>query len=216
MDKFRVTQKNIQQLVRIAGRIMLESDMNAAQLSDTEFAQRISEQVTKLGRSPLQITIDHKNKLLRTARQFAKNKEMPLAILVAATWVEHWINGFILQRAHQMKISVKHRNEMLRTVSLTGKYTWLLAILGSKPIAPVHVQHIRQLAEERNAFVHYKWIREDIDERNSQAEIKRMVQIFVAFEKTVKYLRKYDPPRLRRADTQRVSKFASSLRLPAD
>lgn len=216
MDKFPVTKKNIQRLARIAGRIMLETDLDAAQLSDTEFAQRISEQVTKLGSSPVQITIDHKTKLLRTARQFAKNKEMPLAILVAATWVEHWINGFILQRANQMKISVKHCNEMLRTVPLTGKYTWLLAILGSKPIAPVHVQHIRQLAEERNAFVHYKWIREDIGERNSQAEVKRMEQIFVAFEKTVKYLGKYDAPRLRRADIQRVSKFASRLRLPAD
>lgn len=216
MVKFSLTQKNIQRFVRLAGRLMLEKGIDATQLSDTEFAQKLFDQVTLLRNAPLQFTIDHRSKLLRTARQFAKNNEMHLAILVAATWIEHWINGLILQRTDQMKISVKHRNEMLRTVSLAGKYTWLLAILGSKPIAPSHVQHIRQLAEERNAFVHYKWIREDIDESSSEAEKKRMVHIFVAFEKTVKYLRKYDPPHVRRSATQRVSKLASSLRLPTD
>jgi hypothetical protein len=212
-----LTRRNFQRLYRLAGRLMLESgDIDATQLSEAELAKRIADHLALLADAPLEIAVDHKGKLLRTARLFARSNEMHLAILIAATWMEHWINGFILRRSDHMRLSVEQRNEMLRTVPLAGKCTWLLTILGSRPIAPAHIRHIRQLADERNAFVHYKWVFKDIDEDISATERKRMVRIFDVFEKTVKYLRHYDPTRPRRSATRRISKLAAGLpRLPA-
>lgn len=211
MARPKLTRRDFQRLFRLAGRLMLESGtVNTGQLNDSELSEKVFDYLDYLHASPLRITTDHRGELLRAARQFKSSKEFPIAILLAATWIEHWINGFIVKQTSHL--SNAHRNEMLRTVPLHGKLTWFLALLNAKPISAIRVRSIRQLADERNAFVHYKWLETDIDAPTAK-ESDRLARIFAEFEKTVRYLRAYDRSNMRGVDRRRIGKLAA--RIPA-
>jgi hypothetical protein len=72
--------------------------------------------------SKIDVTLDHTGKLLRLTRQFAKRREPNVAILLAATWIEHWVNGLVLERCSKLKLTTTEHNRMLRDVGQRGSY----------------------------------------------------------------------------------------------
>ena len=103
------------------------------------------------------VVIDHTPKLLRNARTAKSEHNHELAVLMYATWIEHSINLVLQQVAFARGISEPHFQAMLREASLRAKTTWLLPLLGIKPLSEVVVGRIQKLADTRNAFIHYKW-----------------------------------------------------------
>lgn len=103
------------------------------------------------------VVLDHTPALLRHARTARAKNDYELAVLMYATWVEHSINLVMQHFAIARGLSRNDFQGMLREASLRAKTTWLLPLLGVKPLNPQTVARIQKLADARNAFIHYKW-----------------------------------------------------------
>lgn len=154
---------------------------------DAEFKQYLLTFANKRG--PVFIQIDHRLEMLSLAREYKKIYKYELACLFYATWVEHWLNGIVSVLATRFGMTHAHVTNIIRDVSLRGKLSWLLKLLGSREIYHSHKNAILKLADLRNAFVHYKWKPIDADEMNADLEFKKIVD---SFEKTVKYLQNFE------------------------
>jgi hypothetical protein len=85
-----------------------------------------------------------------------------------------------------MKINSKITNDIIRSVNFIGKLTWLPAILRLPLIRETHKKIILKLADDRNAYVHYKHNPdpEDLQDNKINAE-------FIQIEKSITYFKKY-------------------------
>jgi hypothetical protein len=112
-------------------------------------------------------TIDHTGSLRDLGRKFERNERPWLATLFYATWVEHVLNGLIALAVSRRGDTDAVTKQIIRDVPLQGKLTWLLPLLGYRPLGQAHVGHLQKLADFRNQFVHYKWSYVDINESGS-------------------------------------------------
>jgi hypothetical protein len=136
----------------------------------------------------VEVVIDHTSTLLRQARQAHKAGDDEIAVILYATWVEHFVNKIVLTGSERCGLSREHGYEMLRDVSLRGKVTWLLPLVGFRAIGQAHLKTLTTLSERRNQYVHYKW--KGLNESRSEARSVR--QLIETTEKTVRYLRRYE------------------------
>lgn len=135
----------------------------------------------------LPVTIDHSPDLLQRAREAKANGNIELSTLFYAMWVEHWLNWLVRCLLSKKNMSEMHFGEIVRTVSIRGKLTWLLALLDAKPIPSNHIAAIQRMADARNAFAHYKW-------KPTAAENRELREIRIcaeSFESTIRYLKSY-------------------------
>jgi hypothetical protein len=140
------------------------------------------------GSRPMLMAIDHRPSLLRQARLFARGRSVEIGLMFYATWFEHWINGILTRKMHAL--DERQRLQMLREPSLTGKFTWVLALVHGVHISALHLKTIARVAELRNAFVHYKFVMEDVDawQEGESEQSTTLVRV----ERTVKYLRRLE------------------------
>ncbi|MBV8856780.1 MAG: hypothetical protein JOZ02_07460 [Acidobacteria bacterium] len=141
------------------------------------------EVIEYLQKYSFQIVIDYTGDILRQARTFHKLKNEQFACLFYALWVEHQLNNIVASLAQTQRLSYKEIDSMVRDTSYRAKVSWLLRILGVKPLSAAHSNRIFKLMELRNSFVHYKWKPE------SEQQQKELTDIINAIEKTVRYLR---------------------------
>jgi hypothetical protein len=136
-----------------------------------------------------QIVIDHTEDLLKTARKFNKTGNTNNAKIFYATYFEHQLNGIINELCIKKSINNKETNNIIRSVNLIGKLTWLPLLLGIPQIAIKHKNVILKLAGDRNAYIHYKHNPEpdEIDENDEQKQQDDIKEI----EKTITYFKKY-------------------------
>lgn len=107
-------------------------------------------------RTGLSLVIDHTQNLLRAARLHRRRAEHELAILLYATWAEHWLNGVIATACQRRKMHPESVEQMLRETPSRGKQTWVLELLGLRPLSATCVALLGELQALRNGFVHYK------------------------------------------------------------
>src|SRR5205085_10803209 len=106
--------------------------------------------------------------------------------LFYAIWFEHWLNGIISTFAERRKLTQDEISKMIRDTNFDAKSTWMLRVLGAKPINKAHWQSMKRINDLRNAFIHYKWKAEaDEVERNRERAL-------AAVGKTIRYLRAYE------------------------
>lgn len=104
---------------------------------------------------------------------------------------------------------MNYRKEILRSISIQGKCTWLLQLLGARPIAKQHVKMIQHISELRNAFVHYKWTMTDIDASPREQDTAIVVaKALKNYEKTIKYLHKYESDKVLYRSSRRAYRLA--------
>ncbi len=158
-----------------------------------------------------QLVIDHTEDLLNTARKFNKNGNTDNAKIFYATYFEHELNGIIDELCMKKSISKKETNNIIRSVNLIGKLTWLPLLLGIPQIAIKHKNTILKLAGDRNAYIHYKHNPEP-DEINENDEQKQQDDI-KEIEKTINYFKKYISRTLyKNQKTQLVNKLKKRKR----
>ncbi len=132
------------------------------------------------------VVLDHTQALLRRAREYRRRNQPYLACVFYALWAEHKINQWIASLAQQRQLADSDVEAMIRDTQHRAKLTWLLRVLGAPEVAKSHRAVIQQLMEHRNAFVHYKWRKHKLRER-------QQLLIFVnAFEHTVRYFCRYE------------------------
>ncbi len=136
-----------------------------------------------------QIIIDHTDSLISSARQFNEADDFNKAKVFYATYFEHQLNGLINKLCQRKSIDKKEINNIIRSINIIGKLTWLPLILEIPKISIKHKNVILKLAEDRNAFIHYKHNPEP-DEQNANHKEKQQDDI-KQIERTIIYFKKY-------------------------
>jgi hypothetical protein len=179
--------------------------------TDTEIARALHQWVRSWPDDMRLIAvIDHRRGLLNHARRMRRSGEHRLAVLLFATWVEHWLNALVDARCIALRIAEKDKVEIVRSVQLAGKATWLLALLKARRLAANHVQSILGIAELRNAFVHYKWKGFDMDGGEDKKDADRYKAWGQKIERTIKYLQRYESRELLHSSERRVRNLGRS------
>jgi hypothetical protein len=97
-----------------------------------------------------------------------------------ATWIEHSLNLILQQVAFAQGLSKAHFQSMIKEASLRAKTTWILPLLGVRPLTEVTVGRVQKLADTRNAFIHYKWGQlskaAEADQQRALADAEKVVR----------------------------------------
>src|SRR2546423_11757400 len=110
------------------------------------------------GEQKMAWVIDPRSTLLAQARDFRKRERAELAILLYATWFEHWINGLLDNRAATAGFTAAEVSLLLRhTSTLKAKFSCFPVIVKFPRLSAKHIHAVATCAELRNAFVHYKF-----------------------------------------------------------
>jgi len=138
------------------------------------------------------IVIDYQDTILGQARHFKNKNEHNYAKLFYATFFEHSINGIIENECRKKKLSQKTKNEVLRKVNLDDKFGWMRELFQLPKFSDKHFKTIIKLADNRNAFIHYKYPPRpgELSDLDNEKEI--IDQEFDDIEKAVRYMKTYD------------------------
>ncbi|WP_147679168.1 hypothetical protein [Algibacter pacificus] len=136
-----------------------------------------------------QVIINHTNTLIKNARHFNKIGEYNNAKIFYATYFEHELNRIINELCHRKSIDKKETNNIIKSINIIGKLTWLPLLLGIPKISVKHKNIILKLADNRNAYIHYKHNPEtnqlNINQKHKEQEDIKQI------EKTITYFKKY-------------------------
>jgi hypothetical protein len=154
----------------------------------------------------LRLIVDHRAALVASARLAARKGDVHIASVLYAVWTEHWLNGVIKARAAAVGLNHDMSKEMIRSVQVAGKTTWLLFLLGLPRISSRHATQIHKLFEARNSFIHYKWtVLPDSDEKRAEEKLNSLV---LAYDRTVEYLQRFENKYLFSKTKRRLHRIA--------
>lgn len=151
-------------------------------INDMDRSDVLGETLKLIEDMDFKFVLDYKDNILEHARKFCMNNEIELSYLLYATWFEHWINEIISILAGRKDLNDKEIYEIIRNISIRGKYTWLLKLFEFEEIDEEHLKLIFKLIELRNGFVHYKWNEKNDDLKDKEAIVMENI------EETVEYL----------------------------
>ena len=153
----------------------------------------------------LHIGFDYRRDLLTEgARHWAAGKH-ELAYVFYATFFEHSIN-FIIVNHIAKRLLPASRIELVRTLPLPAKFGWLLELAGLPKFNPTHRLRILQVAERRNAFIHYKFPTEPISAKESKPSPSERNAEFEQILSAVKYIKAYSTKLITKGMSGKVSK----------
>ena len=159
--------------------------------------------------------IDHTKGLLAEARQFLRQEQLELSALFFATFFEHRLNWLITQVCRQKQVDDLMIAQLLREANVRSKCTWILALLGQKPIRPDVLNAINAINEIRNSFIHYKWPNAELDHEKSAKSDAQILERLKKAETVVRYLRRFEEGKLYRGHGPRVRRAIKTVSPPA-
>jgi hypothetical protein len=115
----------------------------------------------------ISLAIDHASELLPEARRLLRAGKNELSAVYFATYFEHRLDWLIVQICDSKKINGATVKQVLRDTSMRAKCTWVMTLLGHKPFSKEKLRAIDEIAEVRNAFIHYKWPHRDLSGQES-------------------------------------------------
>jgi len=155
----------------IIEQMYLDGEISLQDLHDPHKVSEILHSMDPMS-DAIAISTDHRNSLLDRALTFKKEGKADLAFVFFGTYFEHSINRVIAKTLSQKKFTVKTKNEVIRSLNISAKFSWFLEIMGHPKFNSKHFKTVLKVAEARNAFIHYKFNYEDIEidkrEGNSQ------------------------------------------------
>lgn len=166
------------------GKLTLE-DLHLSELDLTEKVNKLIKNV-KIG-----FVIDHRNGILGQAEFYLKSKNYNYAKIFYAMFFEHSINSLIDYECRKRNIEEKTKIDIIKSVDLYGKLTWLPILFEHNKFNKTHLQTIKRLADDRNSFVHYKWKIKSEDSEESSLEKEMQIE-FKKIKHAVKYMKSYE------------------------
>jgi hypothetical protein len=138
----------------------------------------------------LKVALDFQPRLLATALDLSHRSHPIEAVILYATWCEHWLNATLISAALGRGLVEKDVKEMIRSSNAAAKLGWLWRLLGLPELPPNLRSAVDFLSEVRNEHVHYKWTSHDPDaltHENSRltlaiAEVRSVVEGLIDFE----------------------------------
>jgi hypothetical protein len=142
---------------------------------------RLGEQVAILS------TTDRTTELVTLARRCQSRGLFETALLLYATTMEHWLNDIVITLSRRRGLTKEEARQLIRDIPFRAKGTWLLRLLGSTAIKPIHLKKLDRLMQLRNEFVHFKWKEMSVD-LDEQEEAKKFL---ATWARTLLYLSRY-------------------------
>lgn len=112
-------------------------------------------------------TISFGSSLLKEARRLEGRGQTDLAVMLYATWFEHWLNRMILSGVVKRGMVEDAGRRIIRTSSVEAKTGDVWRLLFDEDFPADIAAAIRTIAARRNVFVHYKWPRMTFEDRRS-------------------------------------------------
>ena len=173
--------------IEITYNFLLEGKMQPEDVSSEENQKLIRSEIKKKLYSHYTIISDYREGLYKKAIDFYVKGDYNISIVLFATIFEHSINLLIKKALIKKGLSIKIQKQIIRSVNFQGKYTWLSMLLELPKFNPTYLDNVQQIAEQRNAFLHYKW---NSNVFNSDENPK--IFTLESLKKTIIYLKKYD------------------------
>ncbi|GBC61957.1 hypothetical protein DENIS_2919 [Desulfonema ishimotonii] len=162
--------------------------IDISNLSDDQIKEKYITYISKLiEKNPdIDFIIVHKENILAEARRLVLELKFDLALVVYATWWEHWVNGILATRLFKKNIVGKEFKTVIQNLNLRSKTTWFLKLVDLPPFEENHLKQMNLLSEKRNSFVHYKY--------QPQEEVckDKFNTYFEAVEESIEYFNKYE------------------------
>ena len=137
-------------------------------------------------KAPIVWSIDFRSTLLSRARALRKKKKEEEAILYYVTWIEHMLNSMIAAIFRRRKMDDEWIRTFVKETGLRAKYAFVIISLVEKAPSKRYADRIRELADRRNQFVHYKWSYQD--DAKSEIQTKAFHRALPIAEKLVRHL----------------------------
>ena len=140
--------------------------------TDDEIRESLAEWMQAFARSdqPFVVQRDHGTTLVAEAMKYQESGRSDLAILLAATQVEHWLNYMLLWASTRRREMAWNEAKQVVRANLQAKTGWVWRLLYDEPMPPDLTTRINALGAQRNVFVHYKWESFDPDADDDSAE----------------------------------------------
>jgi hypothetical protein len=135
------------------------------------------------------MALNYQAQILVSARR-ARSENHPVeAVILYATWAEHWVNAVLIARALASGLPEDDATKMLKDAKWDAKLGWLWRTHGLADLDPYHRGRLQHLINTRNEFVHYKWkgtklMKEDANQPSHKGAISEI-------EPTIAYLIDY-------------------------
>ncbi len=171
-------------------------------LPKEEFEKKIKDLVD---RSELSIGVDHRDDLIKKADTLVWQKEHEYAKVLYAMFFEHSINYLISHECQKRKIDEKTKIEIIKSVDIFGKLTWLLKLLDFPKFNDTYKSIIKKLSDDRNAFIHYKW-KADNEKDANKTNPKIIDEEFKKIKSAVKYMKHYSTTLLYQKNKNKLDK----------
>ena len=117
--------------------MLAKGDINEEDLKDKSLLFKKLKDLMK--NTELSIVVDHRESILKTAEQFYANEDYDFSIIFFAMYFEHSINHIITHQLEKNKTSKKTKTELIRSININGKFTWLLEVLGLPKFNSKHI-----------------------------------------------------------------------------
>lgn len=195
-EKLKRLEKQILSIVlpNLVNNLHRKGTLNDTDLNDKQILNdKLRDYIAK-NKLDFQIVVDHRETLLNVAEREFKAGHNDFSIALFATYIEHSLNRLIHLECERKKLDNKTCTEIIKSVGIIGKCTWLLKLLGLQPFRQEYLKIIFKITEERNAYIHYKWKPErDTDEVSNTAEQERKEEEkYKEIKKLMKYLKSYE------------------------
>ena len=216
INKKEALDKDEKKLIRI----LAESFLASGYLVEEDFndeSSLVSKVDDILQRAEIIPVVDHTKTLLENADKFMRTNEYDLSIIMYATYFEHELNKLIENILSKQEITNKSRNELIRSVNISGKCSWLLEVIGLPKFNLNHMKVINEVSSERNSFVHYKW-----NPMENYSETEKKINLISRAKRTSTYMKQYSSKNIysgkkgsiKKALTKRSSRDAKKLPAP--
>lgn len=172
--------------------VIIERKVDIRGMEQAEGLRAIAQKLRELVKEGLEfgIVADHRSDLLNEARRASTEEKYITALIIYATWTEHWINRIIKLIAAQRGMDYSLSKSVMREVSFRGKITWLIQLLELPKLNDDIIKSLTVLHDQRNSYVHYKWREMDLEKGGDDFNnLKNMIN---NFEATVENMHTYE------------------------
>ncbi|MFD3162835.1 hypothetical protein [Herpetosiphon sp. NSE202] len=169
--------------------------LDVANKTDRELQRAVFDYIAVWGKEPVLTThlnLNYTNELFDEALDAVERENGLLAIILYATWCEHWINGIITSIARRQGQSDPTIKRLIRKHNLYQKYTEVLDGLRIPRFDESIREALRTLAKHRNDFVHYKWEPLIVDDLASLKWFEEIDQLLASMPAHIKALKDYE------------------------
>jgi|GEM_PF-2473236 len=215
LDKLGMTEKDLKKLQNDVVESVIRSWFVAGLITIEDFndKEELRNKLLRLANADeFRFSIDYTGDLLLSAKKYKRAGKIANAKLFYAIYFEHEINGFIDQVCKRKSIDKKTINDIIKSVNIPGKITWLLTLLGLPPITSHHKKILTKLFDDRNTYIHYKYNPEPVND-DEDKDTKRREE-FRQIEKTLTYFKKYTSKVLYSNKKTTIDKHIQKFLLP--